>query len=162
MVRNLFSSLAAIIIFCCIAPGTLEGATFHVASNGFDSIICGGMSTPCRSISQAITIAIDRDRIVVGPGSYGPGVEGVEGPPGCVCMIKVDKSLTLVSRDGAEVTVLDVAGSLINAGRGYQLSTDGSRLYVPHCPGRRIPGPHAHTRYSFGRSCQSRRPACAP
>ncbi len=111
MMRNLFSSLAAIIIFCCIAPGILEGATLHVASNGFDSITCGGRSTPCRSISQAIANAFDRDRIVVGPGSYGPGVEGVEGPPGCVCMIKIDKSLTLVSRDGAEVTVLDVAGA---------------------------------------------------
>ena len=111
MMRNLFSSLAAIIILCCIAPGTLEGATLHVASNGFDSITCGGRSIPCRSINQAIANAFDRDRIVVGPGSYNPGVEGVEGPPGCVCMIKIDKSLTLVSRDGAEVTVLDVAGA---------------------------------------------------
>jgi len=119
-VRNLFSSLVVIMIFCCIAPVALEAGTLRVASNGIDSGTCGGRSAPCRSISQAIANAFDGDRIVVGPGVYNPGVEGTDA--GCVCMIKIDKSLRVVSRDGAEVTVIDVARADF---RGVMIMADG-------------------------------------
>jgi len=121
--RNLLGLLVPIILFCFIAPGAVQAGTLRVASNGVDSGTCGGRSTPCRSISQAITNAFDRDRIVVGPGVYNPAVEGTE--PGCVCMIHLNKSLTVESRDGAEVTVLDVSNTDF---RGVFIDADGVRF----------------------------------
>ena len=86
-----------------------------MANNGVDSASCGTSTNPCRSITQAIANAADGDRIVVGPGTYGdlnndgvlgnsPGEEN-PGFPGC--MICVNKSVTLVSSDGAAETVID-------------------------------------------------------
>src|SRR5262245_17312598 len=93
-------------------------ATLAVASTGVDSATCGGAANPCRSISRAIANAAAGDTIVVGPGRYGdlnldgnfsdPGDEAAQIGTGCSCMINVDKPLTIVSRDGASPTVLDV------------------------------------------------------
>jgi hypothetical protein len=116
------TALIAMLLFG-IAAGVAEATTLNVANNGMDSDTCGAASTPCRSISQALANATDGDTVVVGPGRYGdlngdgvlggPGEES--GPAACLCMIEVNKSLTLKSRDGAGVTVLDarLRGSMV-------------------------------------------------
>jgi len=112
VMRNLIRvSGATVFLFLVgiLADETLA-ATLHVENNGIDSPSCGAVTEPCRSISQAIANATDGDKIVVGPGRYGPGEEA--GPAGCACMIEVDKALTLMSRDGAEATIID--GGLLN------------------------------------------------
>ncbi|MGH2359242.1 MAG: hypothetical protein ACRDGM_01700 [bacterium] len=101
-----------------LSSSKVQAIVLEVASNGSDSVSCGSKEVPCRSISQAIANATDRDRIVVGPGLYGdlnndgdftdPGEEAAEPGPGCTCMIKVDKSVQIESSDGAMVTVIDV------------------------------------------------------
>lgn len=98
--------------------GAAHATTRNVASNGTDSPTCGSTSAPCRSISQAITLAVAGDTIVVGPGRYGDlnnngifGETGEEPGPGtCGCMIDVNKRLTIVSRNGAAATVIDAKG----------------------------------------------------
>lgn len=94
-----------------------EAAKLFVENHGVDSPTCGGKKAPCRSISQAIDNAVPNDGIVVGPGRYGDldgdglfggvGEEQAETGGGCFCMIKVDKPLSIESRDGANATVLD-------------------------------------------------------
>jgi len=101
-----------------------DAATLHVANNAVDSGTCGTEIDPCRSISQAITNASAGDTIVIGPGHYGDlnrngtfgeaGEEKAEVGFGCQCMVKVDKPLTLKSRDGADATVLDASGAAIS------------------------------------------------
>ncbi|MGH8646376.1 MAG: NosD domain-containing protein, partial [Gammaproteobacteria bacterium] len=100
-----------------ISKPDAHAATLQVANNGTDSGTCGATADPCRSISQAIANASAGDTIEVGPGHYGDlngnGIFGESGEEpaevgfGCVCMIKVDKQLTLVSLDGAATTVLN-------------------------------------------------------
>ena len=98
-------------------------ATLYVGNNGSDAFVptCGAKATPCRSISKAIFLAASGDTIIVGPGVYGDlnqngtfepaaGEEAAEIGSGCDCMIKVTKPLTIQSRDGARVTVLDARG----------------------------------------------------
>src|SRR3990172_4361461 len=126
-------SFVAAVIFLGVAAGAVNAATLHVANNGSDNDTCGAPSGPCRSISRAITNAIDGDTVVVGPGRYGdlngngtfePGLgeEAAEVSFGCICMIKVNKSLTLKSTDGAGATVLDVGGADV---RGAVIDANG-------------------------------------
>lgn len=122
LISGYFALTLPVLILALSAPA--DGAILHVASNGIDGASCGGKTSPCRSISQAIANVSDGDRIVVGPGRYGDlngdsdfmdtGDEAAEFG-GCVCMIKVDKSISLESSDGAAVTVLDVARADIRA-----------------------------------------------
>ncbi|MBI3785735.1 MAG: right-handed parallel beta-helix repeat-containing protein [Deltaproteobacteria bacterium] len=106
-----------------LAVPVQAATTWYVANNGSDlfSPSCGSKPLPCRSISKAITLAAAGDTILIGPGHYGdldgsgtfgdfPGEEAAEIGSGCECMIKVDKQLTMLSRDGALVTVLDAGG----------------------------------------------------
>lgn len=109
------------------ATGAAEAATLQVANNGVDSAVCGPVASPCRSISKAIANAAPGDTILVGAGAYGDldadgtftpatGEEAAEVGFGCECMIKVDKPLTIISRDGADATVLDAtqaAGAVV-------------------------------------------------
>ena len=122
-IKTIFVLAAPILMFVLSAPA--DAATLHVANNGVDGASCGGMKSPCRSISQVIENASDGDRIIVGPGRYGDlngngdftdlGDEDAEFPSGCVCMIKVDKSVSLESSDGAGATVLNVLGADLRA-----------------------------------------------
>lgn len=106
-----------------LPAAAITGTKWYVGNNGDDGFVptCGGKINPCRSISKAISLAAPGDTVIVGPGIYGdlnrsgtfgdfPGEETAEIGSGCDCMIKVDKQLTIVSRDGAEVTLLDAAG----------------------------------------------------
>jgi parallel beta-helix repeat protein len=81
-------------------------ATLNVATYGTDSASCGSASAPCGSINHAITKATAGDKIVVGPGRY-----TTVGPPSCTCVVLVDKAVTIESRDGALVTVIDADGA---------------------------------------------------
>ena len=90
-----------------------------VANNGTDNGTCGLFNTPCRSIRQAIANAVAGGTIVVGPGLYGDlngngtlgDSPGEEVPSFGTLMVWVDKTLTIVSRDGAGSTVLDAANT---------------------------------------------------
>jgi len=103
------------------AGSVAEGATLRVAGNGTDSSACGQGQQPCRSIGRAIANAASGDEIVIGPGRYGDlndngifgetGEEAAEAGFGCFCMIRIDKALTLRSRDGAFTAILDAAGA---------------------------------------------------
>jgi parallel beta-helix repeat protein len=88
-----------------------EAETRFVANNGLDSNnTC--VAHPCRSIGHAIQNANSGDTTVVGPGRY--SWESEPGPGFCSCVIQVDKPLTIESRDGAGVTVLDATGHTVN------------------------------------------------
>ena len=117
----------AMLFLIVVAGGLAEAKTLNVANNGVDSLTCGDKKSPCRSISIAIDNANPGDKIVVGPGHYGDldedtdfndaGEEKAEGQSGCDCMIKVNKQLTIESRDGAGATVLDARGANIDVVR---------------------------------------------
>jgi len=89
--------------------------TVHVANSGSDGPACGAQAGPCRTISQAIANAQNGDVISVGPGVYGdvdgdgefasPGDEPASFD-GCNCVVRVDKSVRIVSQQGAGATVL--------------------------------------------------------
>ena len=105
--------LLALLAFLASAAAA-EAATRYVANNGVDNAVCG-FANPCRSISRAISNAVPRDTIIVGPGVYGDlnwngilGEAGEEtGYPGCNCMIGIDRMVTLISSAGAAATIID-------------------------------------------------------
>jgi hypothetical protein len=125
-----------------------------VANNGTDSPTCGGSTSPCRTISRAISRAAAGDKIVVGPGRYGDvNRDGTlagadeESSGASWNMIVIDKRLTVNSRDGAGATILDggpISGSGGNTftlvsieadgvsfglkGKGFTLVTTGTRV----------------------------------
>jgi hypothetical protein len=102
-----------------LSLATGQGRILHVANNGLDSLTCGAKAHPCRSIGRAIANANAGDTLLVGPGRYGdlnnngvfgePGEEVID--PNWYVMINVHKPLRILSRDGASVTVLDIAGA---------------------------------------------------
>jgi hypothetical protein len=44
--------------------------TLHVATNGSDTVNCGDVTAPCRTIQQAVTNAAGGDTILIGGGTY--------------------------------------------------------------------------------------------
>jgi hypothetical protein len=146
----------AALVFLGLGAGTAAAASLFVATNGTDSATCG-VKTPCRSVSQAIANAKARDQIVVGPGRYGDlngngtlGEVGEETGGNCICMILVNKPLTLQSTAGAGATILDAStlsglsvvevgpggsGSTIgNPGKGFTFRGGFSGLLTPNGP----------------------------
>jgi parallel beta helix pectate lyase-like protein len=107
-----------------LAAAAEAAPTLAVATNGVDTASCGTAGHPCRSISRAIANAPTGSRIEVGPGVYGDldndgsftsvGEEAAQPGRGCDCMIRVGKTLTIVSRDGADATVLDAGAASLN------------------------------------------------
>jgi hypothetical protein len=96
-----------------------SAATRYVANNGVDSPTCGMQASPCRSITQAMAIAIAGDTILVGPGRYGDLTDGEGGnfpggsfpgeevpPAGSPARIVVGKPLTIESTHGSDSTFL--------------------------------------------------------
>src|SRR5688572_29884918 len=83
--RSLLSTIVTVVValvltagFFVTMPGAAIAATLYVGSNGLDSPVCGRRQAPCRSISQALLLAQDGDRILVGPGRYSPTEEAAE------------------------------------------------------------------------------------
>ncbi len=118
--------VAAILVFafaCVLLIWLIKNKgsdTLHVANNGIDSSTCGNRDNPCRSISQGIANAKVGDTIEVGPGRYGDlNRNGTFGESGeefaqSYSMINVNKPVTLVSSDGALMTVLDANGARLS------------------------------------------------
>lgn len=108
--------LAAAVVLIALVAGSAGAATQYVSNTGIDGPGCGPEGAPCRTISQAIDVASEGDRILVLPGVYGdvdgdgafvtPGDEPAEPEPGCRCMVHVDKSVAILSRDGAAATIV--------------------------------------------------------
>jgi parallel beta-helix repeat protein len=122
--RTLKAAAILVFAFACVFFIMLiqnkEADTLHVTNNGVDSSSCGNRDNPCRSISQVIANAKTGDKIEVGPGRYGDlNSNGRFGEPGeefaqSYSMINVDKPVTLISSDGALMTVLDANGAKLN------------------------------------------------
>jgi len=150
--RRLWFSLLLTLVLVAVGPSPAPAVTLHVANNGEDSDGCGAEGSPCRSISRAIANADRGDTIIVGPGRYGDldgdgafdGAGEETAPAECGCMIEVNKRLTLQSRDGAGVTVLDAGGAGVNVvrifagfvifggdGKGFTLTRGNGGLEVP-------------------------------
>lgn len=109
-------TLLCIASLFCLTGFVRAANTLYVANNGVDSLTCGAVGSPCRSISQAIHNAGAGDTVIVGPGRYGDvdyngnfadtGDEA--GPLGaCNCIVHIDKPITLLSRSGADTTFID-------------------------------------------------------
>jgi hypothetical protein len=114
------------VLFAAILFGLVPaayGSTLYAASNGVDGAGCGPTATPCRSITRAIANAAPGDTIQVRPGLYGDlngngvlGETGEETPsPGCDCMLSVNKTVILISTDGAAATVINA--TTVSAGK---------------------------------------------
>lgn len=112
-------AFAAIFFIKLIQNTTI--AALHVTNTGRDSSACGSNVNPCRSLSQAIVNANIGDTIEVGPGRYGDlNKNGIFGEPGeefakGFGIINVDKPVTLISSDGALMTVLDAGNARLSA-----------------------------------------------
>jgi hypothetical protein len=126
-------SSAAAIVFALAAFA--DAATLYVANNGLDGSNCGTKTNPCRSIDEGIANAAAGDSVVVGPGRYGDlnpngilGEPGEENPalvaPGWGC-VGLEKSVSVVSSDGAASTVID--------GRSVPVIQNVA-IVVPTCP----------------------------
>lgn len=97
-----------------LAATDAGAATILVANTGADAPACGGDASPCRTITQAVAVASNGDRIVVLPGVYGDvDGDGEQITPGdepwnddCECLVAVNKSVTIVSEGGAGATIL--------------------------------------------------------
>jgi parallel beta-helix repeat protein len=145
------SLLALVLVPLLVTPASAEKR--FAAANGVDTPSCGTQAAPCRSIGRSIQNAAIGDTIEVGPGRYGDldgngifggtGEEIADVDSGCDCMIRVDRPLMLISRDGAGATVLDAGGAPIDVvaiaadrvtfglkGKGFTLtgSSDGNGL----------------------------------
>lgn len=124
-----YSAATAALLLLLNPPA--HAAKLYVANNGVDALACGLMvlgsscgsqTNPCRSITCALQYAQADDTIVVGPGRYGDvDGDGVIGEPGeetgslgCGCMLSVNKSVTLVSSEGAAATVIDATTVQVN------------------------------------------------
>jgi hypothetical protein len=95
-----------------------------VQNYGVDVPGCGTQAFPCRSITHAIAAASPGATIWVGPGRYGDLNRngqfdaGDEGPPrhaefGFVsAWVAIDKSVSVLSTHGAEVTQIDIGAGL--------------------------------------------------
>ncbi len=95
-------------------------ATLNVAAGGIDGDGCGSKALPCRSITRAIALAVDGDKILVGPGRYGDldadGTRGETGEEGSASgLVLVDKRVAIESTQGAATTLIDAAGAPVNA-----------------------------------------------
>lgn len=119
----------ALLALLLLVPAAAQADTLLVANDGVDSGTCGGKGNPCRTISAAMANALDGDTIVVGPGRYGDlnanGVLGeAEEEPvaACSCVVFVTKTLEIVSRSGAESTVIEAGGVAIAV---FMDSSDG-------------------------------------
>jgi hypothetical protein len=119
-----------------------HGATRYVANNGSDvggPGACLSKESPCRTISFAIQSAAAGDKIIVGPGRYAADT-GETPTPGCGCMLGVNKAVTLMSSDGAGVTLIDgrtaaVVKTVLLIANGGEFGRPGKGFFVTQSGG---------------------------
>jgi hypothetical protein len=134
LTRLRFGLLTCVLLLTFSLKATAAAPVVYVANNGIDAASCGTQAHPCRSITQAMANAAAGSIILVGPGIYGdingdgkfdlPGEEKPQStiinlPPGNVpvepsCVVCILKPLHLVSRYGAESTIIDAGGASYN------------------------------------------------
>lgn len=125
--RTATQTAVALLGFLLMAPPAIA-ATLHVANHGVDSGSCGSTS-PCRSITQAITNAAAGDTVLVGPGLYSNDVDldTTSGEPGeepaTGIEIPFNKRLTVLSTDGAWATQIVYT---LPDGTAVDVNADGS------------------------------------
>jgi hypothetical protein len=105
---------AALLALLLALAAPAGAAKVYVANNGADGAACGTKSAPCRTIGAGIARAQAGDVVEVGPGRYGElDDDGWDDSPNeevrnaeCACFVRVDRRITVRSRDGASSTVL--------------------------------------------------------
>lgn len=122
--RDRLAILLLGVLLMASAP-VVQAATLYVGDTGVDGRGCGfDLTTPCRSITRAISHASSGDTILVGPGRYGdldgsgvlgdaPGEE--LGSAGCDCVLSIDKNVIVISTTGAAVTIVDGRSANVDA-----------------------------------------------
>lgn len=124
-----FASSLSVVAFAAAAQDAVPPRIWVVTNNGVDAIGCGTQASPCRSIAAAVASAGAGDAIHVGPGRYGDLDEdgfltGFGEERGtCGAAICVDKTVSIVSREGAARTVIDVT-NVITPRDGLAISAD--------------------------------------
>ena len=121
-----------------VAASAASGKTINTGVNGSDFAGCGSSAAPCRTISWALFEAAPGDTVQVGPGVYGdvngdgdfddPGEEPAQPIGGCFCVVPIQRRVTLRSRDGAGVTIIDAGkseGAVLQVGTGADGTTIG-------------------------------------
>ncbi|HTO06264.1 MAG TPA: hypothetical protein VMR86_04330 [Myxococcota bacterium] len=151
-------------VLVAVAAGAASGKTLNVSMHGVDSAGCGSPTSPCRTIAMGISEAAAGDTVLVGPGLYGDidgngdftsaGEEPAElGEGSCLCVVRVDKRITLRSRDGAAMTAIDGGGTaeivvrLIGGAAGATLggAQNGFTLRRGHSAGAEVLPEASHT-----------------
>ncbi len=110
--------IGATLALVLLLAGTADAAKTLVAIEGTDGPGCGTKNTPCRTISRGIAEAPEGSIVEVGPGRYGDlNANGMLDDPeeepvsSCsVCALLITKRVTIISRLGAEATVIDAGG----------------------------------------------------
>jgi hypothetical protein len=115
---NMLRHIIVAFLILCASPVLGQPRSLLVGNEGSDSPSCGGFDNKCRSISQAIRNAADGDTVFVEAGVYGDlnrngvvGESGEEGPPDrpCLCLVLIDKRITVLSERGAAATIIDAS-----------------------------------------------------
>src|SRR5260221_1335670 len=101
--RHAGSVVMGLSIFLIGAPAW--AATRHVENWGVDSGSCGTAAAPCRTIGQAVALAVAGDTILVGPGLYG---DTLGEPAGGIVL---SNAVTVKSTHGAAATLIKYTGA---------------------------------------------------
>lgn len=153
--RRAATRFAAAVAALVVTASPAAAATITVANNGTDGPACGTKANPCRSITQGVALAVDGDRVSVGPGIYGDidgngALGGVGEEPGATCgssacMIKIEKAVDVVSEAGAFSTLIrppvgavyyvvaftpPAPATFGGKGRGFTIDSAGSDMAI--------------------------------
>ncbi len=107
------AALTAVALLMLAAGPASAAKVFYVGSNGADTASCGAITRPCRTIVYVLGVALDGDRIVVGPGVYSG--------------FRLDMAVSLESSHGAGATVIQGGEPVIDVSAG----ADGAVIGKP-------------------------------
>lgn len=113
MKRITAAALTAVALLMLAAGPASAAKVFYVGSNGADTAACGTITRPCRTIVYVLGVALDGDRIVVGPGVYSG--------------FQLDMAVSLESTHGAGATVIQGGEPVIDVSAG----ADGAVIGKP-------------------------------
>jgi hypothetical protein len=117
------STLLGVVMVTIAAPSW--AVTRHVRNWGVDSPTCGTTAAPCRSIGEALSLAVSGDTVLVGPGRYSNDLDGdsvyneagEEPSTGLV----IGDGVTVKSTHGAAATRIEYSGTaliVVSGGNG--------------------------------------------